>query len=193
MSKLYFKYGTMASGKTLDLIRTYDTYTRQGKKVLVLSPSVDTRHGVSTIRSRLGMEIQAQVVEVGKLEEFILKNPLTITKGYDVVILDEAQFFKSNDIEALKLISRSNTPVIAYGLKVDFKGHLFEGSKALIELAESLDEIKSVCTYCNNKATHNIRLVNGKATTKGDIIQVGDEEYLPTCHDCFYRLTFLSK
>lgn len=179
MAKLYFKYGTMKSGKTLDLIRTYDSYKVSGREVLVLTPSLDDRHGVGKVKSRLGVEIEALAIDVGDMVELLHMKHLS---KYDIILVDEAQFFNEEDINVLKIVTQEyNIPVIAYGLKTDFRGKLFEGSQTLLELSEDISEIKAVCNYCGSKATLNLRLDDGVPVYKGDVVQIGDSEYIPVC------------
>lgn len=180
MAKLYFKYGTMKSGKTLDLIRTYDSYTVTGRNVLVITPSLDDRYGVGKVKSRLGVEIKSFPFEVNTLQSIL---GLPILDKFDIILVDEAQFFSAEDITTLRDISiNRDIPVIAYGLKTTFQGELFEGSKALLEMAEDISEIKSVCNFCSSKAIMNLRLDNGEPVYTGDVVQLGDSDYVPVCY-----------
>lgn len=180
MAKLYFKYGAMKSGKTLDLIRTHDSYTKSGRKVAVITPSLDDRFGKNLVKSRVGLEVKAYPIEVGTIATHGLYDEMY---DVDIILVDEAQFFTKEDIDYLKIMTlHSDIPVIAYGLKTTFQGVLFEGSKRLLEVAEDISEIKSVCHYCKDKATHNLRLVNGAPTYMGDVVLLGDEDYIPVCH-----------
>lgn len=187
MAKLYFKYGTMKSGKSLDLIRTHDTYVRSGRKVLVITPSTDSRFGKGKVRTRLGIEVPSKSIEVGTLatSDIIGYEEPTF---YDAILVDEAQFFKEDDIRVMRDIASSyDIPVLAYGLKTDFRGKLFKGSKALLELSEDISEIKAVCEYCDSKAIMNLRLLDGKPIYDGEVVQLGDTEYVQVCYKHFKK------
>lgn len=202
MAKLYYKHGAMKGGKSLALIGTYKAYEAQGKHAIVIKPTIDTRD--KGLASRLlKTDIEVTNVEPGEVRTFfeenkkLFKEIIINTDGrvvYSnepprVILLDEAQFFLRDDIEALAEVTlKYDIPVLAYGLKNDFQNELFEGSEALLILADSVEEIKSVCQYCDRKATMNLRLdVGGEASLEGDQIQVGDEEYVPVCRKHYYE------
>lgn len=182
MSKLYFKYGVMGSSKTaLALIAKFN-YEQNGKKVLLIKPSTDTRDGENIVKSRIGLSAEAMVLRPE--EELAIKN----ISDYDVIITDESQFFTSEQIEQFKNIAvYCNIPVLCYGLLTDFKTKLFPGSKRLIELADSIQEIKTVCR-CGRKATANARLVDGRIVREGEQVMLGgDESYEAMCYECWCR------
>jgi len=185
MAKLYFRYGAMGSSKTLNLLAVAHTYRQQGKEVLLLKPSLDLRFGASSIRSRAGLEKTADV---------LLDADSDVTKlnfeGISCLLVDEAQFLLPSQVEQLRRVTLDNDlPVICYGLRTDFRSRLFPGSQRLMELADSIEEIKMTCTYCQKKATFNPRFVNGKATLEGAVVEVGAEEkYLAVCARCFAEL-----
>lgn len=152
MSKLYFKYGTMGSSKTAQALMTKFNYEEKGCKVALMKPSTDTRDSVNIIKSRIGL--QAECILIDENFDFYMFD----TDPYDVIIIDEAQFLKEYQVNQLKDIAiHINTPVICFGLKTDFQTHLFEGSKRLIEIADSITEIKSVCK-CGRKSEVNARI-----------------------------------
>lgn len=182
MAKLYFRYGSVGSAKTLNLLAVAHSYEQQSKRILVLKPELDTRFGKETIKSRAGLERDAD----------LLVTPDTVLKReafQDVhcVLVDEAQFLSTSLVEQLRAISCVfNIPVICYGLRGDFKTHLFEGSKRLMELADEISEVKTTCFFCNRKAVFNLKLVDGQATLAGPVIDLGAEEkYLPACPKCY--------
>ncbi len=186
MAKLYFRYGTMGSAKTLNLLAVAHSYQLQQKKVLVLKPQLDTRFSEGSVRSRSGLEKPADllVTEETRLDPDILK-PLSC------ILVDEAQFLHPTFIEHLRDISRDfNIPVICYGLRTDFRTQLFPGSKRLLELSDTIEEIKNTCHYCNRKSIFNMRLINGKGVLDGPQILLGAEEtYLSVCSACYSKNT----
>lgn len=187
MSKLYFKYGVMGSSKTAEALMCRFNYIQKGFNVLLLKPSIDNRFEGNTpqVISRIG--IKADCIKFNKNENllnlFIKEN---LHKKVDVIIVDECQFASVQQIEQLKYISYQ-IPVLCYGLLTNFKTQLFEGSKRLIEIADSLQEIKSVCK-CGKKASVNARFINGKLTTSGEEILIGAEEcYESMCYLCYRK------
>jgi thymidine kinase len=182
MAKLYFRYGSMGSAKTLNLLAVAHNYRQQGKEIVLIKPCVDTRFGHERIQSRAGLEATADILVTA---ESILNSNDFI--GKSCVLVDEAQFLSSMLVEQLRGLSYAeNIPVICYGLRADFRGQLFEGSKRLMELADSIEEVKSTCAFCNRKAIMNLRHVNGVGTLSGEVVQLGAEDrYFPTCYGCY--------
>lgn len=182
MAKLYFRYGTVGSAKTLNLLAVAHNYKQQGKEVLLVKPALDERFGKQNIKSRAGLEKEADILVEPDTDLLI-----QLYEGIDCILVDEAQFLSAQVIDQLRHITRENNiPVICYGLRTDFRSHLFEGSKRLMEVADSIEEVKSTCYFCNRKATLNLKHVNGKATVLGPSVQLGAEEtYLPACFPCF--------
>jgi thymidine kinase len=182
MAKLYFRYGAMGSAKTLNLLAVAHNYRSQNKEILLLKPSLDLRFGKEQIRSRAGLAQQADLlIEPG----FILEK--STLQGIHCLLVDEVQFLEPSFIDQLHEIARDlNIPVICYGLRTDFRRTLFPGSQRLLELADSIEEVKSTCHYCDRKAIFNLRLNNGKGITEGPQIELGSEDkYLPTCAACY--------
>lgn len=190
MSKLYFKYGVMGSSKTAQALMCKFNYEQQDFKVLLIKPALDTRDispdGKVVTRSRIGLESECYTVDKDEnLYKFVFnKNQF---KDNCVVIVDESQFLTKDQVNELKEVSRK-IPVICYGLLTNFKTELFEGSKRLIEISDSLMEIKSVCS-CGKKATVNARFIDGKLVTDGEEIMLGgDESYKALCYNCYIEL-----
>lgn len=185
MKKLYFKYGTMGCSKSAQALMTAFNYNQKGYEVLLLKPEIDTRDtkdGKIVIHTRIG--ISRECVAFSSLENLY---ELAKKNSANVVIVDEAQFCTKEQIDQLKQLTCEDKVVICYGLLKNFKGELFEGSKRLVELSESLMEIKSICK-CGNKATMNARFVNGKVVTEGAEIAIGgDESYESMCYSCFKK------
>lgn len=184
MAKLYFRYGTMSSAKTLNLLAVAHNYRTQGKRVLILKPRMDDRFGSGKVVSRAGLSAEADLL----LDEHSKLDP-ALFDGLHCALVDEAQFLSVAVIEQLRSLTLThNVPVICYGLRTDFRTHLFPGSRRLLELADAIEEVKVTCQYCNRKAIFNMRLVDGKPTRQGPQVQLGgDESYAPTCHACFVK------
>lgn len=189
MPKLYFKYGTMGSSKTAQALMCKFNYEERGFKVLLMKNLVDKRdlqNGKVVVKSRIGLFAECKTFEKDtNLFEMIEKEDFL--KNKCVVIVDEAQFLTKKQVEELKEVS-NYVPVLCYGLLTNFKTELFEGSKRLVEIADSLHELKSVCS-CGKKSNVNARLVNGKVVTDGSEILIGgNESYEAMCFDCFKKL-----
>jgi thymidine kinase len=184
MAKLYFRYGTVGSAKTLNLLAVAHAYEQQDKRVFLIKPRIDTRFGAEVIRSRAGLSRDADLLVD---EHSQLK--LDILHGFHCVLVDEAQFLTPNVIEQLRQVTRLlDVPVICYGLRTDFRTQLFPGAQRLMELADALEEIKTTCAFCNKKAVFNLKLLDGRPTLAGATVELGAEEkYLPTCCDCYFK------
>ena len=183
MAKLYFKYGAMGYSKTAQALITRFNYMELGMSVWLIKPSVDTRDGADVIKSRIGLEARAQVItpEQDIIAEY-QKQP-----GHDVIIADEAQFFTPAQIDQLRqLVDEEDIPVLCFGLRTDFLTHFFPGAQRLMELADSLTEIKTVCA-CGRKATVNARIdASGRIITQGDQVFLGgNDSYVAMCHKCW--------
>lgn len=178
MAKLYFRYGTMDSAKSLNLLAVAHNYKKQGKRVFLMKPRLDTRFGSTKIASRAGMEAEADML----VDPSTVLEPAAF-KPYDCILVDEAQFLAPEVVVDLRRITIDpGVPVICYGLRTDFKTRLFPGSQRLLELADRIEEIKVTCQYCRSKATCNLRLVDGQAATEGPQVLLGaDEQYVPVC------------
>ena len=185
MAKLYFKYGAMGSSKSAQALITRFNYLEQGMTVWLIKPSTDTRDGADVIRSRIGLERRAQVITP---EQDIVAEYRKAGR-HDVIIADEAQFFTPAQIDQLRaLVDEEDIPVLCFGLRTDFLTHFFPGSQRLMELADSLTEIKTVCA-CGRKATVNARIDGGGrvVTSGGQILLGGNDSYIAMCHRCWQR------
>ena len=188
MAKLHFKYATMNSGKTIDLIRTAYNYEENGAKVLILKPKIDTK-GDDMITSRIGLERKVDyLVSYDESVLDILKGNL---KDVKCIFVDEAQFLSKVQIDELNLITKScNIPVLCYGLRVNFKNELFKGSLRLMEVADELEPLFTLCE-CTEIARFVGRKVNGEYTLDGDEILIDgsdkDVEYVPLCGKCYLK------
>lgn len=182
MAKLYFRYGCVGSAKTLNLLAVAHNYRQQNKRVLLIKPALDERFGKQRIKSRAGLEMDADVLVSTNTE--LLELDFT---GIQCLLVDEAQFLSAKHIDHLRQISvMKDIPVICYGLRTDFRTKLFEGSLRLLELADTIEEIKATCHFCNKKSVVNLKHVNGKPTLEGPQVQLGAEEtYYPACYRCY--------
>jgi thymidine kinase len=183
MSKLIFQYGTMGSSKTANALMIRFNYMQQGFGVTLIKPSTDTRDGIATLKSRIGLSAEALVVH-----PYDNIKALAEKAGNNIIIADEAQFFTTIQVEQLRDLADNGYMVWCFGLKTDFKSHLFAGSKRLIELADSIEELKTVCR-CGRKAIINARLDDiGNVVTDGDLVSLGTH-YQAMCYHCWNENT----
>ena len=173
MAKLYFRYGAMGSSKTANAIMVQYNYHERGQKALMLKPRLETRDGEMTVRSRCGMSAPCRYVE--ELSGINVEE-------YSCVIVDEAQFLTKEQVQQLvDIVDQKNIPVMAYGLRADFQGNLFEGSQYLMAWADTIEEVKTVC-WCGKKATYNARICDGRVVKTGEQIMLGgNESYVSLC------------
>lgn len=194
MSKLYFKFGAMASSKTANALMTRFNYEEKGNHVWLVKPDIDNRddyldqngNRVTVVKSRIGLSAVADVIprEADITEMF---KTITAKIPIDVIICDECQFLTSAQVDQMKYIAEfCNTPVLCFGLRSDFKTKLFEGSTRLFEIADSITEVKSVCK-CGKKAIVNARInEQGKIITEGAQIEIGgNDKYESMCWGCY--------
>lgn len=187
MAKLYFKYGTMESGKSTKIIQEAYNYDRNNKSIIVAKPIIDSK-GNDKIVSRIGIQRKIDVyIESDNLKEIYEK----INKDTFCILIDEAQFLNKNQVfELFKITKLLEIPVMCYGLKSNFKGEFFEGSEALMIYADSLEEIVTICS-CGKKARFNARKVNGDFVTDGEDILIDGSnesvEYVPLCGECYIK------
>ena len=184
MAKLYFKYGAMGSSKTAQALITKFNYEERGMRVWLIKPALDTRDGAAVIRSRIGLEAQCDPIA---RDTNLLTRYKADHADIDVIIADECQFFTEAQIDDLRtIVNDCNIPVLCFGLRTDFLCHLFEGSRRLFEVADSVAEIKTVCS-CGSKATVNARLdENMRVVTEGDQVMLGGNDcYIAMCHKCW--------
>jgi thymidine kinase len=183
MAKLYFKYGAMGSSKTANALITKFNYEERGMRVWLIKPAIDTRDGAGVIRSRIGLEAEAQIIgaETDIYAEFAQR------KDCHVIIADECQFFTEGQIDQLRcIVDELDIPVLCFGLRTDFMTRQFSGSRRLFEVADSITEIKTICT-CGKKAIVNARIdgAGRVVTTGGQILLGGNDSYVAMCHSCW--------
>ena len=167
MAQLYYRYGTMNSGKTIEILKVAYNYEEQGKGVVIMTSALDTRDGIGYVSSRIGMKRPAVAIDdTTDIFGFIRDLP---EKPYCV------------------LVDELDIPVMAFGLKNDFRNELFEGSKHLLLLADKIDEIKTICQYCKKKATMVLRTQDGLPVYDGEQIQIGgNETYISVCRKHYF-------
>lgn len=180
MAQLFFKYGAMNSGKTIEILKVAHNYEEQNKPVVLMTSGLDTRDGVGMISSRIGLKRAAvPIFETTNVFEFIKQLEYT---PY-CILVDEAQFLqKQHVLEFAQVVDELNIPVMAFGLKNDFRNELFEGSKYLLLYADKIEELKTICWFCHKKATMNLHYIDGRPIYEGDQVQIGgNEAYYPVC------------
>ena len=187
MAKLYFKYGAMGSSKTAQALITKYNYEENGLKVWLIKPSADTRDGEQILRSRIGLEAAVEVIPP---ETDIYARYLGVRElNCDVIIVDECQFLTEAQIDQLRaIVDEHNIPVMCFGLRTDFQTRLFPGSRRLMEVADTIQEIKTICD-CGAKATVNARIDgSGHIITQGaQVVLGGNDSYIAMCHKCYVR------
>lgn len=185
MAKLYFKYGAMGSSKTAQALITKYNYEENDLSVWLIKPSADTRDGEDVLRSRIGLEAKVAIVppDADVLEMF----RTTALDKCDVIIVDECQFLTEAQIDQLRqIVDDYNLPVMCFGLRTDFQTKLFPGSLRLMEIADTIQEIKTICD-CGAKATVNARIDgSGHIVTHGaQVVLGGNDSYIAMCHKCY--------
>ena len=185
MAKLYFKYGAMGSSKTAQALITKYTYEEIDLSVWLIKPSADTRDGQQVLRSRIGLEAMVEVIP----PDMNIYDRFRETKRgrCDVIIVDECQFLTEEQIDQLRtIVNDENIPVMCFGLRTDFQTRLFPGSRRLMEVADSILEIKTICD-CGAKATVNARIDgSGHIITEGaQVVLGGNDSYIAMCHKCY--------
>ena len=184
MAKLYFKYGAMGSSKTAQALITKFNYEERGMKVWLIKPALDHRDRATVIRSRIGLEAVCDTVVT---EDDLFTVFTDHHREADVIIADECQFFTAAHVDALRrIVNEYDVPVLCFGLRTDFLCHLFTGSQRLFEVADSIAEIKTICT-CGAKATVNARLdADMNVVTEGAQVMLGGNDcYVAMCHKCW--------
>ena len=185
MAKLYFKYGAMGSSKTAQALITKYNYEENDMNVWLLKPSADTRDGVNILKSRIGL--QAEVEIAGPEADIYKRYQEAFTGNCNAVIVDEAQFLTPAQIDQLRaIVDDFDVPVMCFGLRTDFRTKLFPGSRRLMEIADTIQEIKTICD-CSAKATVNARIdADGFIVTEGaQVVLGGNDSYIAMCHRCY--------
>lgn len=186
MAKLYFYYSSMNAGKSTALLQSSYNYKERGMNTLILAPMLDDRYGAGKVTSRIGIDAEALVFRrdddlYALIEDLHNKNTL------HCVLIDEAQFLTRDQVFALSDVTdRLSIPVLAYGLRTDFQGEPFEGSKYLLAWSDNLKELKAIC-HCGSKATMVLRMdADGNAVTEGSQVEIGgNDRYISMCRKHF--------
>ncbi len=187
MAKLYFKYGAMGSSKTAQALITKYNYEENDLNVWLIKPSADVRDGAQILRSRIGLEAVVEVISP-EMDVYTLYQQTQQGKC-NVIIADECQFLTRSQIDQLRaIVDDYNIPVMCFGLRTDFLCNLFEGSRRLMEVADTIQEIKTICD-CGAKATVNARIDGeGHIVTQGaQVVLGGNDSYIAMCHKCWIR------
>ena len=189
MASLFFYYSSMNAGKSTTLLQSSHNYQERGMRTLVLTPEIDDRFGQGKVRSRIGLEAEAVLFQ--KAEDLLQIVNSKLEEGpLHCVLVDEAQFLTKDQVSQLcRVVDQLEIPVLAYGIRTDFKGELFEGSLHLLAWADNLAEIKTIC-HCGRKATMVVRLdAEGNAVKEGAQIEIGgNDRYLSLCRRHFHEM-----
>lgn len=184
MAQLFFKYGAMNSGKSIEILKVAHNYEEQDKPVLLFTSGIDTRDEVGYVSSRIGFRRKAIPI-------FEDTNIFDIVNQYEgklyCVLIDEVQFLKKEHVLQLtQIVDQLDIPVMGFGLKNDFRNELFEGSQYLLIYADKMEEMKTICWFCHKKATMNLRIDDyNKPVYTGEQIQIGgNDSYYPVCRKC---------
>lgn len=189
MAKLYFRYGAMGSAKTLNLLAVRHNYILQNKTCWLLKPAVDTRYGSDIVKTRAGLEASADLIIY---PETSLKSlELFLSTGHipDCILVDEVQFLETEHIDLFRrVVDAGGPPIICYGLRTKCDTYAFSASKRLLEIADTIEEIKTTCHFCDRKAIFNLFMMNGKASTEGGIEVIGGPNYyLSVCSKHYWE------
>lgn len=184
MAQLFYKYGAMNSGKSIEILKVAHNYEEQNKPVLIFTSGLDTRDEVGVVSSRIGLRSPAIAI-------FDDTNIFDIVRNHGeklyCVLIDEVQFLKKEHVLQLtKIVDELNIPVMGFGLKNDFQNELFEGSRYMLTYADKIEEMKTICWFCHKKATMNLRVDEQKKPVyTGEQIQIGgNDTYYPVCRRC---------
>lgn len=189
MAQLYFYYSAMNAGKSTSLLQSAHNYREQGMQVMVFTAAIDDRFGTGVVRSRIGLEAEAELFD-DSTKFFSLVSSRHTSGSLACVLVDEAQFLSRNQVNELaRVVDECNVPVLCFGIRTDFQGELFPGSSRLLAIADKLKELKTVCS-CGRKATMTVRLdSNGSVVAAGDQVQIGgNEHYESKCRRHYRQL-----
>lgn len=181
MAKLYYRFSSMNSGKSTNLLQTAFNYRERGYEVLIYTSALDDRYGVGKVTSRIGIDASATIIP--KDDVSVLNSAYTVIAQQDIkaVFVDECQFLSEEQIDILgNIVDQFDIPVFCYGIRTDFESNLFSGSKRLFEIADSIEELKNICS-CGHKAIMNARLVDSTE----QVLIGGNDVYQSMCRKCF--------
>lgn len=186
MAKLYYRFGAMNSGKSTALLQVAHNYRERGQRVIIAKPSVDTKSSAVLSRLNISEPVNWNVGPNDLIADFLNAEALPV----DCILVDEAQFLSPQQVDELFLITvKNNIPVLAYGIRNDFRTYAFPGSARLLEIAHSLEELKTICR-CGRKALFNGRKINGEFINEGSQVAIDgqDAEYESMCGNCYATL-----
>lgn len=192
MAQLFFRYGAMNSGKSIEILKVAHNYEEQNKPVVLFTSGLDDRDEVGAISSRIGIKRKAIPVND---DTDIFETVKSMDKSIACVLIDEAQFLKREHVNQLAhIVDELSIPVMAFGLKNDFRNQLFEGSEQLLILADKIEEMKTICWFCHKKAIMNMRMHDGKPVYTGEQIVIGgNESYYPVCRKHYHNPPMMKK
>ena len=192
MAQLFFKYGAMNSGKTIEILKVAHNYEEQNKPVVLMTSGIDTRDGLGVVSSRIGLKREAMPIFEETDVFDVIQN--MESKPY-CVLIDEAQFLKKKHVIAFtRIVDELDIPVMAFGLKNDFRNELFEGSKYLLLYADKIEEMKTICWFCHKKAMMNLHYIDGTPVYEGDQVQIGgNEAYYPVCRQHYFHTLMITE
>ncbi|WP_048000200.1 thymidine kinase [Lactiplantibacillus herbarum] len=200
MAQLFFRYGAMNSGKTIEILKVAHNYEEQDKSVIIMTSGLDNRDGVGYVASRIGLKREATPIfnDTNVLDVVKELTAASVAKtGADVacVLIDESQFLQKHHVlELAHIVDDLQIPVMAFGLKNDFRNELFEGSKYLLLYADKIEEMKTICWFCRKKAIMNLRFHDGQPVYEGEQVQIGgNEAYYPVCRRHYFYPPKLTK
>lgn len=186
MAQLFFRYGAMNSGKSIEILKVAHNYEEQNKTVMIMTSALDDRSGVGVVASRIGLSRPAIAIhdDTNIYDVVAEKDP-----NAACVLIDEAQFLKHEHVlQCAQVVDELNIPVITFGLKNDFMNQMFEGTKSLMLYADKIEEMKTICWFCRKKAIMNLRVANGRPVYEGEQIQIGgNESYYPVCRHHYFH------
>ncbi len=186
MAQLFFRYGAMNSGKSIEILKVAHNYEEQNKTVIIMTSALDDRSGVGVVASRIGLSRPAIAIhdDTNIYDVVAEKDP-----NAACVLIDEAQFLKHEHVlQCAQVVDELNIPVITFGLKNDFMNQMFEGTKSLMLYADKIEEMKTICWFCRKKAIMNLRVANGRPVYEGEQIQIGgNESYYPVCRHHYFH------
>jgi len=186
LAQLFFRYGAMNSGKSIEILKVAHNYEEQDKSVIILTSGIDNRDGVGIVSSRIGLKREATPIFADTNIFELVKNT---NPDAACVLIDESQFLEQHHVlEAAHVVDDLNIPVMAFGLKNDFRNELFEGSRYLMLFADKIEEMKTICWFCRKKAIMNLRMNDGQPVYTGEQIQIGgNEAYYPVCRKHYFN------
>lgn len=186
MAQLFFRFGAMNSGKSIEILKVAHNYEEQNKTVIIMTSALDDRSGVGVVASRIGLSRPAIAIhdDTNIYDVVAEKDP-----NAACVLIDEAQFLKHEHVlQCAQVVDELNIPVITFGLKNDFMNQMFEGTKSLMLYADKIEEMKTICWFCRKKAIMNLRVANGRPVYEGEQIQIGgNESYYPVCRHHYFH------